>query len=112
MKKVFLFAAMLAIAASCTVSEIDSIKGTTAPEITASYENNGTKTTITTDDEGVGTIWWKPADEINVFYGTLSTHYTSKNTTTQHSIICTSTYKIMLNYNSIYRKCICHIKNL
>ena len=80
MKKVFLFAAMLAIAASCSVSEIDSIKGTTAPEITASYENNGTKTTITTDEEGVGTIWWKPADEINVFYGTLSTHYVSKNT--------------------------------
>ena len=70
---------MLAIAASCTVSEIDSIKGTTAPEITASYENNGSKTTITTDEEGVGTIWWKPADEINVFYGTLSVHYTSKN---------------------------------
>lgn len=80
MKKTFLFAAMLAIAASCTVSEIDFIKGTTAPEITASYENNGTKTTITTDEEGVGTIWWKPADEINVFYGTLSTHYVSKNT--------------------------------
>lgn len=79
MKKAFLFTAMLAIAASCTVSEIDSIKGTTAPEITASYENNGTKTTITTDEEGVGTIWWKPADEINVFYGTLSVHYTSKN---------------------------------
>lgn len=70
---------MLAIAASCTVQEIDSIKGATAPEITASYENNGTKTTITTDEEGVGTIWWKPADEINVFYGTTSTHYVSKN---------------------------------
>lgn len=79
MKKVLLFAAMLAVAASCTVQEIDSIKGTTAPEITASYENNGTKTTITTDEEGVGTIWWKPADEINVFYGTTSTHYVSKN---------------------------------
>lgn len=83
MKKVFLFAAMLAMAASCSVSEVDSIKETgkgIAPEITASYENNGTKTTITTNDEGVGTIWWKPADEINVFYGTTSTHYVSKNT--------------------------------
>ena len=79
MKKVFLFAVMLAMAASCTVSETDSIEGTTAPEITASYENNDTKTSITTDDEGVGTIWWKPADEINVFYGTTSTHYVSKN---------------------------------
>ena len=84
MKKVFLFAAMLAMAASCSVSEINPIKEigkvtTIAPEITASYENNGTKTTITTDDEGVGTIWWKPADEINVFYGTTSTHYVSKN---------------------------------
>ena len=89
MKKVFLFAAMLAMVASCSISEIDSIKGIEegteekkekAPEITASYENNNTKTTITTNDEGVGTIWWKPADEINVFYGTTSTHYVSKNT--------------------------------
>lgn len=79
MKKVSLFAAMLAMASSCTVSEIDSIRGTTAPEITASFEIIVTKTTITTDDEGVGTIWWKPADEINVFYGTTSTHYMSKN---------------------------------
>ena len=79
MKKVFLFAAMLAIAASCTISEIESNKETTAPEITASYEKELTKTTITTNEDGVGTIWWKPADEINVFYGTLSVHYTSKN---------------------------------
>lgn len=82
MKKVFLFAAMLAMAASCSVSEVDSIKETgkgIAPEITASYENNGTKTTITTNDEGVGTICWKTADEINIFYGTTSTHYVSKN---------------------------------
>ena len=80
MKKVFLFAAMLAIAASCTKTEIGSIEGTTAPEITASYGDNGTKTTLITDDDGVGTIWWKPADEINVFYETASAHYTSKNT--------------------------------
>lgn len=71
---------MLAIAVSCSVSDIDSIDGTTAPEITASFENDHTKTTITTDEDGVGTIWWTPADEINVFYDKTSTHYVSKNT--------------------------------
>ena len=80
MKRIVLFALMLVIAASCSVTEIDSIQGTTAPEITASYGDNGTRTILITDDEGVGTIWWKPADEINVFYETASAHYTSKNT--------------------------------
>lgn len=80
MKKHFAFAAILAIALSCSVSEIDSIDGTTAPDITASFENDHTKTTITTDEDGVGTIWWTPADEINVFYDKTSTHYVSKNT--------------------------------
>lgn len=87
MKKLALFASILAIAVSCTVNEIDSTKGITAPEITASLEDKGTKTTLTTDDEGVGTIWWTPADEINVFYGKTSTHYTSKNTENATTVV-------------------------
>lgn len=81
MKKYFVFAAMLAIATSCTVTEINDVKQQViAPAITATLENNGTKTALTVDEEGVGTIWWKPADQVNIFYGTTSTKYTSTNT--------------------------------
>lgn len=54
----------------------------TAPDITAVQEtSNPTKSTLEVDGEGVGTIYWTPADEINVFYGTTSTHYVSQNAT-------------------------------
>lgn len=89
MKRLAFFAAMLAMAASCSVNEIDnglevtpsslsdSRKAVKAPDITAAFVDNGTKTTITTDSEGVGTIWWTPSDEINVFYGETPTRYIS-----------------------------------
>ena len=52
-----------------------------APEIVAESETQpGTRTLLTVDNEGEGTIYWTPADEINIFYGTTSTHYTSQNT--------------------------------
>lgn len=85
MKRFIVFAAMLAIAASCNVSEMESEKVFVAPEFTASFADNGTKTTITTDEDGLGTIWWTPADEINIFFEMssgeyLNTRYVSKNT--------------------------------
>ena len=52
-----------------------------APEIFAEVETQpATKTQLVVDGGGEGTIYWKPGDEINVFYGTTSTHYTSQNT--------------------------------
>lgn len=52
-----------------------------APEIVASLETGiGSKSMISVDGEGVGTIYWTPSDDINVFYGTTSTKYTSRNT--------------------------------
>jgi len=52
------------------------------PEITAVQESSRpTKSTLEVDEDGVGTIFWTPADEINVFFGTVGTHYVSKNTT-------------------------------
>ena len=73
---------MLAIAASCTRVEIESVPvqdGIPAPQITASVGDNATKTVLETDAEGVGTIYWKPADEIKVFYETTGVRYTSQN---------------------------------
>ena len=52
-----------------------------APEIFAEVETQpATKTQLVVDGGGEGTIYWKPGDEINVFYGTTSTHYISQNT--------------------------------
>ena len=52
-----------------------------APDITAVQETNSpTKSLLEVDGDGVGTIYWTPADEINVFYGSTSTHYVSQNT--------------------------------
>lgn len=54
--------------------------GTCAPEIIAEIETGpATKTMISVDENGTGTIWWKPGDQINVFYGTTSTCYTAQN---------------------------------
>ena len=56
-------------------------EGVVPPEVTASQENGApTKSLIEVDGEGVGTIYWTPSDEINVFYGSTSTRYISKNT--------------------------------
>ena len=67
---------------SNTVQQQEIPDGVIAPEITAHLENgtpSNTKTILEVDGEGVGTIYWKPADEINIFYGTSSTHYISQN---------------------------------
>ncbi len=73
--------AVLASLSSCQTSvEIES-QPFQAPEIIASLEtDSNTKSMVITNGEGVGTIYWTPADRINIFYGTTSTLYTSQNT--------------------------------
>ena len=61
-----------------------------APDITAVQEPQ-TKTLLEVDGEGIGTIYWKPADEINVFYGTTSTHYVSQNDANATTAVFTTT---------------------
>ena len=79
MKRLGLLAAVLAIAASCSVKEAEP-EFVKAPNMFGHTEGEqATKTTITVDGEGVGTIWWKPADNINVFFGTTSVRYYSTN---------------------------------
>lgn len=52
-----------------------------APEIRASLGNE-TKTVLSTDAQGNGTISWLPGEEINVFFNTTGIAYTSTNTDT------------------------------
>lgn len=79
MKRIALFAAVLSIAASCSMKEMET-GSVPAPQMFGyTEEDQPTKTAITVDGEGVGTIWWKPADNINVFFGTTSVRYCSTN---------------------------------
>lgn len=76
-------AALAAFAAlsSCQTNVVVESPLMEAPEIVASLETGiGSKSMISVDGEGVGTIYWTPSDDINVFYGTTSTKYTSRNT--------------------------------
>lgn len=82
MATVLLFAACQ-VKLEDTIQVEDSIEQrVVAPEVSASLESScPTKSELSVDGEGVGTIYWNPADEINVFYGTTSTHYISQNET-------------------------------
>ncbi|MGM9791559.1 MAG: hypothetical protein ACI3Y4_04060 [Candidatus Cryptobacteroides sp.] len=93
MKRILLFAAVVSIVAACTIKiEECPVEGFKAPDITATYDNAGaTKTSLVTDSEGVGTIYWNTSDEINVFYGSTSTHYVSTNTADATTAVFTTT---------------------
>ena len=102
MKRTLLFAAVVSIVAACTIKiEECPVEGFKAPDITATYDNAGsTKTVLVTDAEGVGTIYWNPSDEINVFYGSTSTHYVSTNTADATTAVFTTTDIIGSNENA------------
>ena len=54
---------------------------TAIPEIIAEAGSGlATRTMVSVDDDGIGTISWAPYDEINVFFGTTGVRYTSQNT--------------------------------
>lgn len=80
-KAYYIAAALLLLAACQAESRQEEVESIIAPDITAYQEGQDlSKSVLEVDAEGVGTIYWTPADEINVFYGTTSTHYTSQNT--------------------------------
>ena len=81
MKKSIVFAAIFALVCSCNQLELNEIESFQAPDIKANTESDGdTKTTLSVNLEGVGTILWTPKDEINIFYGSTGTRYVSQNT--------------------------------
>ena len=51
-----------------------------APDIKAKVESEQkTRTSLSVDESGSGTIYWNPSDKIDVFFGTKKTQYTSQN---------------------------------
>ena len=84
MKKIYssivlLGAVMSIMACSNVIEKADDSKESTAPIIYASHEGS-TKSSISVDGSGVGTIYWSPADDISIFYGASSpVLYTSTN---------------------------------
>lgn len=92
-KYLFAPAFFVLLAASCQSPLQDSRnQEAVAPEIIAETETQPeTKTLISVDNEGVGTISWTPADEINIFYGTTNTHYFSQNTANATSAVFRTT---------------------
>ena len=51
-----------------------------APDIRAKVESEQeTRTSLSVDESGAGTIYWNPADQIDVFFGTKKAQYTSQN---------------------------------
>lgn len=97
-RKGIFFAAALMLLAACQAEIQEAISEeineteemVVAPAITAVQEPQ-TKTLLEVDGEGIGTIYWKPGDEINVFYGTTSTHYVSQNDANATTAVFTTT---------------------
>lgn len=85
MKKIYssivtLGATLLFVACSSNLDNNVEPQTSNAPVIYASQETTA-KSSITVDGEGVGTIYWSPADNISVFYGASTpVLYTSTNT--------------------------------
>ena len=51
-----------------------------APDIRAEVESEQkTRTSLSVDESGAGTIYWNPSDKIDVFFGTKKAQYTSQN---------------------------------
>ena len=68
----------IALLSSCQM-EIE--EGASAPEFRAEFESEPTtKTSLSVDESGAGTIYWTPSDQIDVFFGSTRAHYTSQNT--------------------------------
>lgn len=79
MKKFLVLSAILAIAASCNENELTQIEVCSPTIYGYTGIDSTTKTSLTVEDDGVGTIWWKSADIINVFFNTTGAKYISTN---------------------------------
>jgi len=90
MKKHLFAPAILAILLPSCQSERQDLAGAgvVPPEIVAEVESQpDTRTVLTVDQEGTGTIWWKPADQISIFFGSANARYVSQNFTNATSAI-------------------------
>lgn len=87
-KRLFLLIVPILLLASCQ-REMD---WSGSPEIKATVEaEQRTRTSLSVDETGAGTIVWNPADKIDVFFGTKKASYTSQNTSDAASAIFKTT---------------------
>lgn len=78
MKKLIIISSLFVIV-SCT-NEMQDMAKVQAPSLYCFTDNGtSTKTSISVDTDGIGTIYWNPADSINVFFGTEGVRYYSVN---------------------------------
>ena len=63
-----------------------------APDIKAKVETESkTRTSLSVDESGAGTIYWNPSDKIDVFFGTTKASYTSQNTSDAETAVFKTT---------------------
>ena len=82
MKKLLIITSLLVTTVSCINEKNEALESAKvqAPSLYCYTENNPlTRTSLSVDEEGIGTIYWKPADCINVFFGTEKLRYYSTN---------------------------------
>ena len=87
-KRLFLLIVPVLLLASCQ-REID---WSGAPEIKATVETESkTRTSLSVDESGAGTVYWNPADQIDVFFDTKKAGYISQNTSDAASAVFKTT---------------------
>ena len=77
--RLYLSASVLFISAFLVSCQRETDVLTYAPQITAKAEQPATRTVLSVNEDGQGTIYWKPADRISVFFGKTRAQYTSQN---------------------------------
>lgn len=95
MKVLISFASSIIIIASCTNTESKTTGVVEAPPLYCLIEKESvTRTTLSVDDEGVGTVYWKPSDCITVFFGTEKVKYFSTNEDLAINVVFDTTEKL------------------
>ena len=80
-RKLLYLSIFVALLSSCQIEEIAD--NNYAPEFSAEFVSEPmTKTSLSVDESGAGTIYWSASDQIDVFFGSTRAHYTSQNTET------------------------------
>ena len=77
--RLYLSASVLFISAFLVSCQREADVISYAPQITAKAEQPATRTVLSVNEDGQGTIYWKPADRINVFFGKTRALYSSQN---------------------------------
>jgi len=95
---------VLILAASCVREEAHTeVLLVNGPDIRATQEGDPqTKTVLSTDEEGKGTVYWLPKERINVFFNQAGALYTSTNEkNATNTVFCTED---LIDYSDIQAK--------